>query len=1107
MSTARPLPVTGWTRAIGVRPGEGATVALIALAFAALEAGRGFGEIGADTLVVSVLGASALPYLFIGLGAVSLVAALAYGAALGRLPRIRLVAGVPIGAAVLLLLERILIATGNPAALGLAWLTVYAVGALSVTIAWTMAGSVFDSRQAKRLFPLCTAAAIAGSFVGTLSAGPVARAIGTESLIVLEAILLTLLGVTIVALWRTTTVRAPAPRRDRSLVADLRVGFDEVVRSPLLRLVALAYVLLAILLFSVTYPFLLAASETFHSEADLATALGLLSAAVTAASFVLSVGVASRLYARIGVAGAALLLPLVYVAGFGLWIVAFSFATAALFRFSQQATQRGLSNAAWTAFYNTVPNERRAQVLAFNDGVPGQIGTMLSGVLLLAAGSLLARDTVFWLGLLTAIACTVVVAGIRRGYAASVIRTLRAGLGEQVLEGGPGLAALTKDPAVAASLVEALRSPETTVRCMAADLLGRTDVETAGVALVRVVDDDPSPEVRAAALEGLARLGGPTIAAAAAEACLVDADPRVRIAAIHALGGVIPDPNVIDAIPRIDELIADPVPGVRGAMAWLFGSIGEEAQAEAIIATLLDGRTADERVAGLGAMRHLGRPVPDGIARLLLTDDSPAVRTGAIGAIAASGQLERWDQEAIAALGDPVIEVRRAAAAGLASLDRTPPGVFDVLADGTQPAQDAALRALDGHGPEVRDRLIEWTLVRIDRASGLRRARLGCAVAIGAAHRRVAAGSNGASRTNGHPPPAATDTADSPPPAATDPADSPPPADVSTPDSPPPADMSFQADATPTDQAAPSHEPEATFAESPSAAGPPPERDEAPPAPPPDRPAAPFAFAGASPTTGATLSFLLSVLARRERRAEELSLRALTVLGAPEASGVIQRCLHSADPETRAQAIEALDSIGDRRLSGALVRLMELDIDRVPTGEATVARLVDDDDPWVSRLARRVIEGGTELPETSRTLGDLETMLVLRRVPLFEGLDPEDLQRIAMHSVEHLYPAGEALVREGDIGDSIIVIVEGTVLVEKAEPDGSERMIRTYEQGDHIGELAVLREAPRAATVVAQEGGVRGLVIEGESLRAILRERPDAAMAMLATLAERISRQ
>src|SRR4029453_14181848 len=144
---------------------------------------------------------------------------------------------------------------------------------------------------------------------------------------------------------------------------------------------------------------------------------------------------------------------------------------AAIVRFTQQVTQRGLSNAAYTAFYNVVPSERRAQTLAFNDGVPNQVGTMLSGVLLLASGTLLARDQVFWLGAIAAAACTAVVLGIRRGYAASLVRTLRCGLGEQVLEGGPGLAALTQDPAVAASLVDALRSPEVTIRCMAADLL------------------------------------------------------------------------------------------------------------------------------------------------------------------------------------------------------------------------------------------------------------------------------------------------------------------------------------------------------------------------------------------------------------------------------------------------------------------------------------------------------------------------------------------------------------------------------------------------------------------------------------------------------------
>ena len=366
---------------------------------------------------------------------------------------------------------------------------------------------------------------------------------GTETLIVLEALLLGVVGVLVVTIARTTTIRVPPRRRDRSVVADLRLGFDTVARSPLMRLVAVAYVLLAILAFSVTYPFLLAASDTFHSEADLATFLGLLSAATTATSFVVSLALANRVYARFGVAGAALLLPIVYLGGFGLWLVAFSISTAAIFRFAQQVTQRGVSNAAWSAFYNVVPRERRAQVLAFNDGVPGQVGTILSGLLLLAAGSLFARDQVFWLGALTALLCALVVAGIRRRYGASVLDSLRAGLGEQVLEGGPGLGALTRDPTATDTLIGALRSDEPGVRRMAADLLGRTSVERAGPVLIRTVDDDADPTVRAAALQALGRLGGPPPAMAAAVACLADPDPGVRAAAIRAVGALSADPD------------------------------------------------------------------------------------------------------------------------------------------------------------------------------------------------------------------------------------------------------------------------------------------------------------------------------------------------------------------------------------------------------------------------------------------------------------------------------------------------------------------------------------------------------------------------------------
>ncbi len=147
------------------------------------------------------------------------------------------------------------------------------------------------------------------------------------------------------------------------------------------------------------------------------------------------------------------------------------------------------------------------------------------------------------------------------------------------------------------------------------------------------------------------------------------------------------------------------------------------------------------------------------------------------------------------------------------------------------------------------------------------------------------------------------------------------------------------------------------------------------------------------------------------------------------------------------------------------------------------------------------------MPDATRSLSDLDTMLALRRVPLFEGLDPEDLQRIAATAVERRFEPGDVLMREGDDGDELVVLLEGGVQVDRLDPDGTVRHLTTYAAGEHIGELAVLRERPRAGTVVAQEGGARGLVVSGQALKAILRERPDAAMAMLATLAERISRQ
>jgi hypothetical protein len=172
-----------------------------------------------------------------------------------------------------------------------------------------------------------------------------------------------------------------------------------------------------------------------------------------------------------------------------------------------------------------------------------------------------------------------------------------------------------------------------------------------------------------------------------------------------------------------------------------------------------------------------------------------------------------------------------------------------------------------------------------------------------------------------------------------------------------------------------------------------------------------------------------------------------------------------------------------------------------------VERLATETDPVVRMVVGEEDQiGGDAMPDTERTLAEIERMLFLRRVPLFSQLAPEDLQRIAAAARERLYAPSEAIMREGDLGDELVVIVDGDVSVVTGDGD-DRRLIRTFQAGDHIGELAVLRDRPRVATVIAGEQGVRGLVIGGEGLMAILRERPEAAMAMLATLADRISTQ
>lgn len=144
------------------------------------------------------------------------------------------------------------------------------------------------------------------------------------------------------------------------------------------------------------------------------------------------------------------------------------------------------------------------------------------------------------------------------------------------------------------------------------------------------------------------------------------------------------------------------------------------------------------------------------------------------------------------------------------------------------------------------------------------------------------------------------------------------------------------------------------------------------------------------------------------------------------------------------------------------------------------------------------------MSETLKTLGTMDRILFLRQVPLFENLAPEELESIAELASERVFSTDEFLCRQGETGDELFVVVDGRVRVEK-QVEGITKTLRQLDVGEHIGELAVLREQPRSASVIAEGTGVRTLVLSGQAVRSILRDRPEVAMAMLTSLAERLS--
>ena len=90
----------------------------------------------------------------------------------------------------------------------------------------------------------------------------------------------------------------------------------------------------------------------------------------------------------------------------------------------------------------------------------------------------------------------------------------------------------------------------------------------------------------------------------------------------------------------------------------------------------------------------------------------------------------------------------------------------------------------------------------------------------------------------------------------------------------------------------------------------------------------------------------------------------------------------------------------------------------------------------------------------------------LKRYPIFENLDSQLLEEIASLFVTESYPAERVVVREGTPGNRFYLLAHGQVSVQKNNPDGTQKTIGVLEDGDYFGEIALIRDVPRSATIL-----------------------------------------
>lgn len=137
-------------------------------------------------------------------------------------------------------------------------------------------------------------------------------------------------------------------------------------------------------------------------------------------------------------------------------------------------------------------------------------------------------------------------------------------------------------------------------------------------------------------------------------------------------------------------------------------------------------------------------------------------------------------------------------------------------------------------------------------------------------------------------------------------------------------------------------------------------------------------------------------------------------------------------------------------------------------------------------------------------MGVEDEVKVLKQIPLFANIDSAKLKLMAFASERLSFTPGQYLCKQGDVGDAAFIIIEGSADVVLENGDGGKSLtVASLGKHDIVGEIAILIDVPRTASVVATTE-VAALKVTKELFFRMVRDFPEMSVEIMRALAHRL---